>query len=178
MRDIIVSAGRIAAVLAGTAIAALGGTASARADITGQLQCNIAGSEGLLITSTRTVSCTFRSNAGPAQFYNGTLSRLGVDIGPLASGTLTYQVLALGLPAPGILQGSYVGSGASITLGTGIGVDALVGGSGNAITLQPLATTVSTGTNVNAGLGALRLQFAGLDLPLLRHRRHHHRHLV
>ena len=178
MRDIIVTAGRIAAALAGTALAAVCWTAPARADVTGQLQCNIAGSDGLLITSTRTVSCTFRSNAGPVQFYNGTLSRLGVDIGPLATGTLTYQVLALGMPGPGILQGSYVGSGASITLGTGVGIDALVGGNGNAITLQPLATTVSTGTNINAGLGALRLQFAGLDLPPLHRHRRHHRHLV
>ena len=176
MRDIIVSAGRITAMLAGTALLALCATGAARADVAGQLQCNVAGGEGSLITSTRNVSCTFQSNAGPVQLYNGTISRLGLDIGPLATKVLTYQVLALGTAAPGDLQGNYIGSGAGITLGTGIGVDALVGGSGNTITLQPLATSVSSGTNINAGLGALQLRFAGLAVPppFRRHYRHHH----
>ena len=167
------AAARAAAVLVGAALATAAVT-SAHADIIGQLQCNIAGSQGSIITSTRTVSCTFQSTVGPVQFYNGTISRLGIDIGPLATGALTYQVVALGVPAPGILQGNYVGSGAGITLGTGIGVEALIGGNGNAITLQPLAVSTSTGTNINAGLGALQLSFVGLAQPLRRHRRRHH----
>ena len=179
MRTTIVKFGRLAAFVAGAAIAGAAATTPARADIAGQLQCNIAGGEGLLITSTRAVSCTFQSNAGPVQFYKGSISRLGLDLGPLTSGTLIYQVLALGNPGPGALQGNYIGSGAGITLGTGIGVNALIGGNGNTISLQPLSTTTSTGTNINAGLGALRLQFAGLaEPPMMRRHRRHHRHHV
>ena len=172
--NIAARAGVIAAAV-GTAVAAAVAVAGpARADVVGQLQCNITGSVGAIISSTRAVACTFQSSVGPVQFYNGTLSRLGVDIGPLATGTLTYQVIALGTAAPGVLQGNYIGSGAGITLGNGIGVDALVGGSSNTIALQPLATSVSTGTNINAGLGALQLRFAGLAQPPMMHRRHHY----
>ena len=120
------------------------------------------------MASTRPVSCTFRDAAGPDQFYSGTISRLGLDVGPLAASTLTYRVVALGTAVPGALQGSYVGSGAGVTLGTGIGIDALVGG--NAVTLQPLATTRSTGTNLSAGLRALRLRYVGLAPPRRPHR--------
>jgi len=174
MRFNIVKTGRVAAALAGATLAAAVATTPARADIVGQLQCNIAGGTSSIIVSERTVSCTFQNNAGPAQFYTGSISRLGIDIGQLNSGTLTYQVLALGTPVPGSLQGNYVGAGAGLTIGTGIGVDALVGG-GNAVTLQPIATTTTTGTNINAGVGALRLQFAGLAQPPMRRMRRHHR---
>ena len=168
-------AGRITAFLAGTAIAAVCASTAARAEIVGTLQCNVAGSVGAIITSTRALSCTFQSAAGPIQLYNGTFSRLGVDLGTLTSGTLTYQVLALGVPGPGDLQGNYIGTGASVTLGSGIGVEGLIGGNGNSVTLQPLATTISTGANINAGLGALRLTFAGVPRPP-RMRHHYHRH--
>ncbi len=160
-----VKTSRLLAALAGAGLTGLMAAPAARADITGQLSCNIAGGTGAVVSSTRTVSCTFRSNSGPDQFYSGTISRLGLDVGTLTSGTLTYQVLALGTAGPGDLQGNYIGSGVGVTLGRGIGLDALIGGSGNTITLQPLATTTGLGTNVSAGLGALRLQFAGLAQP-------------
>lgn len=173
------SFGRMAGLVAGATLAAAAFCAPAHADIAGQLTCNVSGSQGALITSTRAVACTFQAPGLPPQFYNGTLSRLGLDVGTLNGSTLTYQVLAIGMPAPGDLQGNYVGSGVGVTLGTGIGVDALVGGNGRTIELQPLATTVSTGTNINAGLGALRLQYAGMaEPPMMRHYhrrfRHHH----
>lgn len=172
MRFNIVKTGRWAAVVVGTALTATFAAAPASAEITGQLACNIAPSVGNLISSTRPVSCTFRSPGGPAQFYNGEISRLGVDIGQYGGGQLVYDAISLGNAVPGALQGSYVGVGGGLSLGTGIGVNALVGGSGNAITLQPLSTSTSTGTNLSAGLTSLKLAFAGLDQPPMgRHRR-------
>ena len=163
MRFDFVKTGRIAAAAAATMIAGGFAATAAKAEIAGQLQCNIGPGEGQLITSKRPVSCTFRSAGAPVQFYNGELGKIGLDLGNLASGTLTYDVLSIGMPGPAALQGSYVGAGAGVTLGTGIGVNALVGGSGQSITLQPLATTVSTGTNINAGLTSLALTFAGAE---------------
>jgi hypothetical protein len=169
----------MAAIAAGAALAGMLATAPARADVVGQLQCNIAGGVGEIVTATRAVQCTFQTAGAPAQYYNGTFSRLGLDVGYQGGGRLTYTVVALGEPVPGALQGNYVGSGAGISLGTGVGVDALVGGSNGTISLQPLATTLSTGRNINAGFGALRLQFAGLaeaPIPVRHRRRHHHLH--
>lgn len=166
MRSTIRAAGRsfAGAALAAALAATAGGPA--RAGITGELECNIAGGDGAIVASTRRVSCTFRDDAGPDQFYSGTVSRLGLDVGPLAAGTLSYRVVAVGTAAPGALGGSYVGSGAGIALGrAGVGVDALVGGGGGAVTLQPLATSRGAGANLSAGLRTLRLRFVGLAPP-------------
>lgn len=175
------TSGRLAALIAGTAIAATFAAAPARADVVGQLTCNIAPGEGAIVVSQRAVSCTFRSNDGPAQFYQGFISRLGVDIGNQTSGILTYNVVAAGTPAPGSLTGDYLGPGIGLSLGTGAGVNALVGG-GNSFVLQPISGTTSTGVNFNAGLGELHLTFAGLAPgPRLRrrvHRSHHRLHRV
>ena len=162
--------------LAGLGLAGLVFAApAARAEIVGQLACNIApGQGGGLITSTRAVSCTFRSNGVPDQLYNGSFTRLGVDIGTLNSGSLTYSVLELGTPGPGDLQGTYVGGGGTVVLGNGIGIETLIGGLNKGITLQPIATTIGTGTNLSAGLGSLQLQFAGLVPPPMAYRHHHH----
>ena len=167
--------GRLSAVVAGAAMAATCFAASARAEVVGALSCNIAGGEGQLVVSQRAVSCTFRS-VGPAELYQGVISRLGVDIGNQTSGILTYNVVAIGVPAPGALAGDYIGPGFGLSLGTGGGLNALVGG-GNSFVLQPIAGTTSTGVNFNAGVGELHLTYVGLATgPRLRRRHHHHRH--
>ena len=169
--------GRLFAAIAGATLAASFAAAPARADVVGELRCNIAAGEGALIVSQRAVSCVFHSNAGPGQLYNGFINRLGVDIGNQTSGTLTYNVVALGTPAPGSLTGDYVGPGFGLSLGTGAGINALVGG-GNSFVLQPISSTTQTGTNFNAGVGELHLNFAGLEQGPMMHRyrhRHHHR---
>lgn len=166
--------GRLA--VAAAALAAGFAAAPARADVVGDLTCNIAPGVGAIIVSSRDVACTFRSAQGPAQLYTGKINRLGIDIGNQDSAILTYAVTALGTPAPGSLSGDYIGPGFGLTLGTGGGINALVGG-GNSFVLQPLSATTSTGTNFNAGVGELHLVFAGLE-PGMGHRRHHrfHRH--
>lgn len=170
--------GRRLALVAGAGLAGVTFAApAARAEIVGQLVCNIAPGQGMGITSTRAVSCTFRSNGVPDQLYNGTFTRLGVDIGTLNSGTLTYSVLELGTPGPGDLAGAYVGGGGQVILGNGIGIETLIGGLNHGITLQPLATTMGTGTNISAGVGSLQLQFAGLVPPPMA-MGHHRRHMV
>ncbi len=168
--------GRLA--VAAAALAAGFAAVPARADVVGDLTCNIAPGVGAIIVSSRDVACTFRSAAGPAQLYTGKINRLGVDIGNQDSAVLTYAVTALGTPAPGSLSGDYIGPGFGLTLGTGGGVNALVGG-GNSFTLQPLSATTSTGTNFNAGVGELHLIYAGME-PVggrrMRHHRRFHRH--
>lgn len=168
--------GRVAALIAGAAVAATIAAAPARAESVGQLQCNVSPGVGQIIVSSRQVSCTFRSDIGPAQLYSGSINRLGVDIGEISGGTIVYNVIALGTAGPGALSGDYVGPGFGVTLGTGAGLNALVGGGNNAFSLQPLAATTSTGVNINAGIGALRLVYAGPAVgPRARHARRHHR---
>lgn len=168
---------KVATAIAGAALAATFAAAPARADVVGELTCNIAPGVGAIVVSNRSVACTFRSPQGPVQRYQGSISRLGVDIGALNSGVLTYAVTALGSPAPGSLTGDYFGPGFGLTLGTGAGVNALVGG-GNSFSLQPLSATRSTGVNFNAGVGELHLAYVGSEPVGPRHRRFHHHHMM
>lgn len=184
MRPTSVKIGRLAVFLAGPLLAAVAATSPAHAAITGTLTCNVAPGVGAIVVSQRSVSCTFQSSYGPAEFYNGSVSRLGVDIGSLNGGQLVYQVVAAGLPGPGALAGTYVGPGFGVTVGAGIGLDGLVGGNGNTVSLQPVAATTNTGLDVNAGVGALSLTYAGPARgPMHRHhhrnfyRYHHHHHM-
>ena len=167
--------GRIATAIAGAALAATLAAAPARADVVGELTCNISPGVGAIVVSSRDVACTFHGAGGPAQLYRGSINRLGVDIGNQTSGVLTYAVTAIGTPAPGSLTGDYIGPGFGLTLGTGAGVNALVGG-GNSFALQPLSATTSTGVNFNAGVGELHLAYVGEEpVGRMGHRRHRHR---
>jgi len=174
-----ITTGRLAAAIAGAALAATIAAAPARADVVGDLTCNISPGEGAIVVSSRQVACTFRAPGTPGQLYTGSINRLGVDIGNQTSGVLTYAVTALGTPGPGSLAGDYAGPGFGLSLGTGGGVNALVGG-GSSFVLQPISGTTSTGVNFNAGVGELHLNFAGLEpIGVLRHRHHfHHHHMM
>ena len=167
--------GQFGAALAGAVLVAFCAASPARADVVGEMTCNISGGEGAIIVSQRAVSCTFRSNVGPAELYSGVINRLGVDIGNQTGAVLAYNVLAIGTPAPGSLAGEYIGPGFGLSLGTGGGINALVGG-GNSFTLQPLSATTSSGVNFNAGVGNLQLAYVGpVAEPMMRHHRRHHR---
>ena len=167
--------GRLVAATAAAALAACLASAPARADVVGDLTCNIAPGVGAIVVSSRDVACTFRAPGTPGQLYAGRINRLGVDIGNQSSGVLTYAVTAIGTPAPGSLTGDYIGPGFGLSIGTGGGINALVGG-GNSFSLQPISATTSTGVNFNAGVGELHLTYVGLEQGgrmMRRHRRHH-----
>jgi len=123
----------------------------------GTLTCNIAPGWGLILGSSRGVSCTF---AGPYGYenYTGSISKFGVDIGFTRGAVMVWGVVApTAVLAPGSLTGTYVGGTASATIGVGIGANALVGGSASSISLQPLSLEGNRGLNVAGGVGALTL---------------------
>src|ERR1700693_3490050 len=62
-----------------------------------------------------------------------------------------------GTLAPGALAGGYAGGTASATVVVGVGANALIGGGGNSIALQPLSIEANRGLNVAAGIGAMTL---------------------
>lgn len=77
-------------------------------------------------------------------------------------GVLVWTVFAPAMNlAPGALSGNYVGGSASVTLGIGIGANALVGGSFNSIVLQPLSIETNQGLNVSAGVTSINLLSPG-----------------
>jgi hypothetical protein len=145
----------LAAALA-TPAAAQGGVA------VGNLSCGVSSGWGFVFGSSRALNCTFAGAGGRYEYYAGNIAKFGVDIGYTQGGVLIWTVIApTANLAPGSLAGSYAGATASATVGVGLGANALIGGSGNTIALQPLSISGNTGLNVAAGIGAINLSPAG-----------------
>jgi len=117
-------------------------------------------SMSLLIHSTTDVECTI-SHSGIEDKYKGEAGvALGVDIHWNRSETLRYTVIAThGADEPkGFLAGRFTGVKAGASLGAGGGLQVLVGGGKQHLTLQPLALETTTGLSVHGGLGYLYLE--------------------
>jgi hypothetical protein len=152
---------RLAAALTAALGAAMtcGGAALAQGGVVvGTLSCNVASGFGFVFGSSRAMNCTF-SGPGPRyEYYVGNISKFGVDIGYTQGGILVWTVFAPSANlAPGALAGGYAGGTASATVGIGIGANALLGGGGNSIALQPLSIEANRGLNVAAGVAAMTL---------------------
>ena len=151
---------KLAVIAAAPALTA--GTVAQERVQAGQLTCDISGGVGLLFGSQRTLNCTFTPSVpGPVEFYAGTLTKLGVDIGVTAGGAMIWLVYAPTSRPAGALSGSYGGATAEATVGGGFGANVLIGGSNRTVELQPVSLQGQAGLNVAAGV-------AGIDLRWVR----------
>jgi hypothetical protein len=133
---------------------------------TGYLTCHEAGGWGFIIGSSHKLHCTYSSNHGRTEYYTGTVSKFGADIGYLKSAVILWAVAAptteLG---PGALAGDYAGAQASVAVGVGAGANVLIGGFHKSITLQPVSVESENGLNVAAGVAAMSLRYQGEKVP-------------
>ena len=106
------------------------------------------------------MACRFTpERGGPAERYEATMTRVGLDLGITAGGVMNWAVYAPthGIPR-GALAGNYGGASADIALGVGVGANALIGGSQKSIALQPLSLEGQVGVNVALGAAGFRLR--------------------
>jgi hypothetical protein len=133
---------------------------------TGYLTCHEASGWGFIIGSSHKVRCTYTSNNHRTEYYTGSISKFGADIGYLQSAVILWAVAApttnLGT---GALAGSYGGVDASVALGVGGGANVLVGGFDKSIALQPVSVEGQNGLNVAAGIAGMSLTYAGSRHP-------------
>ncbi len=124
----------------------------------GTLSCDVAPGVGLIITSSKALSCTFKASNGRREHYSGHIRKLGLDIGVTSGGVLVWAVFApKSGPAKRALAGEYGGVDASASIGVGAGANLLVGGFNRSFTLQPLSVEGQTGVALAAGVASLRL---------------------
>jgi len=134
----------------------------------GTLFCDVSAGIGMIIASQKSVQCTFApaqlappNPPPPAELYNGTIKKVGIDIGATSAGQMIWAVYAPTTTlAPGALSGVYAGATAEATVAIGLGANALIGGSSRTIALQPLSITGQTGLNIAAGVAQLELNWA------------------
>jgi|SRR5579872_5338888 len=124
----------------------------------GVLTCNVSSGWGLIFGSSKDLNCTFESGTNREEHYAGTINKYGVDIGYHNGGVIVWAVFApTGDLAPGSLAGNYGGVTAGGAVGVGAGANALVGGSDNHVSLQPVSIEGLTGLNVAAGVASISL---------------------
>jgi len=134
-----------------------GGGAAVRA---GYLTCHVDAGWGFIFGSSRELDCAYALQPGYTEYYRGSITKFGADIGYLQSGVILWAVLApttnLG---QGALAGHYGGATASAALGVGAGANVLVGGFNSSIALQPVSIEGQNGLNVAAGVASMNLVF-------------------
>ena len=149
----------LAATAAATLAASLSSADAQSRTRAGGLTCNLAPSVGMVVGSQQQASCVFRPTSGRPERYQGTISRLGVDLGVKEGGRLYWAVLAQsGRRSPRSLAGDYVGASGQASFGVGAGANVLVGGSDRSISLQPVSVSSQRGVNVAAGVANLSLR--------------------
>jgi hypothetical protein len=138
----------------------------------GVLNCDVERGWGFIVGSSKGVRCAFHPNRGEPDRYEGSISKLGVDIGYTGGGKLIWDVVAPSSDIrSGALQGEYAGATASATAGVGVGANVLVGGLDKSIALQPVSFEGNTGLDIAAGVGALSLR--SVEPPAAIHERVH-----
>jgi hypothetical protein len=147
--------------LAAATVLLVAGTASAQAPVAaGSLTCDVSAGFGVIIGSRRAVNCTFApSQPGPVEYYSGTITKVGFDIGATTSGVLVWLVYAPTSRPIGALSGTYAGATAEATFAVGLGANVLIGGSNRTVALQPVSMQGQVGLNVAAGVAELDLRF-------------------
>jgi hypothetical protein len=135
---------------------ALGTPAQAHDVRVGVMTCDMASGFGYILGSSRDLRCTISLASGPVEHYAGTISKFGLDIGYVQNPAIVWTVVAPTVAlSPGSLSGTYGGATASVTVG--VGVNVLVGGSNDMISLQPVSIEGGTGLNVAGGFASMSL---------------------
>jgi hypothetical protein len=127
----------------------------------GTLSCDISSGISLIVTSKKTVRCTFSpTHRGRREAYFGTITKYGLDLGATSGGRMIWAVYASTNRWHDALAGHYGGASAEATVGAGVGTNVLVGGSNHTVTLQPISVQGQMGLNLAVGVSGLELQRA------------------
>lgn len=154
-----------AAVIATVAFSAA--TVPSKADSVelGLLECVVEGGNGFVFGSSKDLACEYTpANADvPTEAYFGVINKFGIDIGVTGTTLIEWIVLAPTTDfeyQPGSLAGTYRGVSAEASAAAGAGVNLLVGGSDDTISLQPLSVQAQEGVNVAVGVAEIELRSA------------------
>jgi hypothetical protein len=128
----------------------------------GQLTCLVDGGVGFVFGSSKKLKCDFTpaDSTSPTETYTGSIDKYGLDIGFSGKSVILWTVVAAEnyKHIKGQLAGKYSGASASAAVAVGLGANVLVGGSSDAIALQPVSVSGSSGLNVAAGFAQITLK--------------------
>lgn len=136
-----------AAAVAAMALTTSGAMAATQVQV-GVLTCDVDAGVGMIFGSSKAVSCEFTRKGHKTEVYEGSIDKLGLDLGITGGGKIAWLVFAATDDVNrGALAGTYVGASAEASLGLGLGGNWLIGGSSDSIALQPWSITGTIGVN-------------------------------
>lgn len=130
----------------------------------GVLTCQMTERTSIIIASETKFSCVFdHADERPDERFTGVIDKLGADLSIKGDETLVWAVLAPSIDAEvSAMEGTYVGVGADVNLGKGVGANALVGGLDKSFALQPVSLSSADGVGVTLAVESFRLDYVGL----------------
>jgi hypothetical protein len=132
----------------------------------GVLSCEVEGGAGLIIGSSKKMSCTFKRGQrddAVKEAYLGSISKFGLDIGVTGTQYMKWAVFGPeDADSTEGFSGKYVGVSADGSIGLGFGANALVGGSEKSFVLQPVSIQGQTGLNLAVGVSSMKLEKAAV----------------
>jgi len=125
----------------------------------GLLTCDVEAGTGLILGSSKDMTCSFVGIDDFRETYYGNVKKFGLDIGITDRTTISWAVFAptTELEA-GALEGNYAGLSAEASIGVGLGANALVGGFDKSIALQPFSGQIQEGYNLAGGVSTMTLR--------------------
>src|SRR5262245_33750553 len=125
----------------------------------GVLTCDVSAGIGLILGSSRQVSCVYSPEAyGVQEGYVGSFTRFGLDLGITGGAVMIWAVFTSTTAGPGFLAGDYVGASGEATIAAGLGANVLIGGSNRTVALRPGSVSGQIGLNFAVGIGDLSLR--------------------
>lgn len=147
-------------LLGAVALALMTGSAMAQDRVqVGRLACDVDAGIGLVLGSQKDMTCVFHSADGWEEVYDGTITKLGLDVGFTAATHIEWLVFSGSTRDADerSLAGTYVGGSSEATLGVGLGANWLIGGSRSGFALQPLSVQAQAGLNISMAFAELEL---------------------
>ena len=126
----------------------------------GVLTCKVQDVTNLIVYTGQTFGCTFDPINDEDQLYSGQISKIGVDLSIKEDFTIVWGVFAPSENAysTDALAGTYVGVGADVAIGVGVGGKVLVGGGAESFSLQPISVSGVEGLGASVGIEKFELQ--------------------
>jgi hypothetical protein len=126
----------------------------------GSLSCNVGGSTGYVLASSKTLDCVFLDKDGvrTAQ-YTGTIDKVGIDIGYTKAVHTIWRVYSLGSTrGPNNLGGTYLGEQSTIAAGSQAGGNWIYGGPNAEVGMLASGVVQDAGYNLATGVAAMTIR--------------------
>ncbi|WP_394687959.1 DUF992 domain-containing protein [Hoeflea sp.] len=153
------------ATVAAITLAFASTTGPARADSLelGVLECVVDGGTGFIFGSSKELACEFipANDSEAREPYFGVINKYGIDIGFTDTSVIQWAIVAPTTDYQyrlGSLAGTYRGVAAEASATAGAGVNVLVGGSEDTLSLQPVSVQTQEGVNIALGVAELELR--------------------